>query len=294
MCITNLKYSDLQQNPSKIQKGDLIFTRLDRGFQRHDTFIFLLQKINRLFTGKLAPLDNSRFVHVALVTKVEGGKVEIAEAMPAKGAQLRRINFLKHNSYTLYKNDKYHYEVYRPTANFENVALKSAEIAEKITQPCGDLKTDEHEKEKDMMNTFSFRIALKGMIKKDFRLSKGGKKRAFKAIYDERKDKGYAIGGSKVRQFFCSSFVGYLFQRVVSVDIYPDLEVPQNLSQKKRHKDVSKWSKEMARDQEAGDRIAAGLEEKKVNFNYKYLIPSQLKSHIEDQGLFEKVCAIYG
>ncbi len=71
--------------------------------------------------------------------------------------------------------------------------------------------------------------------------------------------------------------------------IYPDLEVPQNLSQKKRHKDVSKWSKEMARDQEAGDQIAAGLEEKKVNFNYKYLIPSQLKSHIEDHRLYKKV-----
>ncbi len=71
-------------------------------------------------------MDNSRFVHVALVTEVEGDKIEIAEAMPAKGAQLRRINFLKHNSYTLYKNDKYHYEVFRPNSEFRKCCVNQS------------------------------------------------------------------------------------------------------------------------------------------------------------------------
>ena len=252
----------------KFQVGDLVFTKMNKGFNKIDSFTVLMQKVvNWIYSKNIDP-SYSNYTHVAIVVDVNqfNGQVLIAEAMPTKNHKkdLRIVDLLSDNSCQLQKNKNYSYEIVRITdKNLIPFIPKTVEIAKKLAERASYLLTEANEPQKESpskKSLFSFWNAIKAIFSKQPTdidpLNPGTTKRIFKQIYDTTSEINTATGGSKPRKFFCASFVGYLLQTSEATHAWetlkknhPNMQVElTQVTGSNIKKPVSKWAKRMTKE----------------------------------------------
>lgn len=278
----------------KFQVGDLVFTKMDKGFHKVYSFAVLFQKIVNWIYPKNNTPSYSDYTHVAIVVGVdkEAGRVLIADAVPSHKNQkdLRIVDLLCDKSCDLKKNKNLSYEVVRITDKALTPFMEATvKLAKNLATKASYLTSDSDVKPTDCRSKkshYSFWNAIKAIFSKQPMdsnpLSPDSTKRIFKQIYDTTKANTTAAGGSKPRKFFCSSFVGYLLQAGEATAAWEKLKsehtdieaFPQDGPQANVKKPVSHWAKRMA------DKHGKELDRlmKHYRFDAKKIGPGELRS----------------
>lgn len=252
------------KNIITLQKGDIVFSEIRKGFDHIDSIIFAIQWISKKILGKSFDYDSTRLVHAYIVADVDKEHTYLIEAVPKKG--VRKIEFFSDNSTNLMHNTNYHYRVLRPTAEFEEVAKRAADLANSVAFTDRSARKSSDRPNPKTVNPFSFWLAFRAMFTDASEFSFDAKKRVYKQIADgQQEDLQSFTGGSKKRKFFCSYFVAHVLQMSQAKEKVNEEVIG----------DSRKWAAQMA----ASD---IDLKEKLGPFAYnaKAMAPYELYEHL--------------
>jgi hypothetical protein len=222
---------DRENLASKIQVGDIIFTKVTRGKGANvvDKGISFLQRILSIFKRGRSKKGSS-IIHASIVTGIDTdrlgrSRILISEAMPSKKGKsgLRTVDLFRQSNATLGSGKAYEYQIFRANKNTQNTVTTAAKIAKRIA-PKVPYLTGPRRAKTEHKTKFSFKIALKSIFRKKKSLGKSGTRRVFKQIFDETLQHLNPSGKKKKsRKFFCSYFTSHVLQQAEASERWTEI-----------------------------------------------------------------------